>query len=494
MLYTILMCVLTPVLLLVGAVIFRLIFFVLYYQMNKSKYKHIPPAMPDTSIPFLTLFDEVNGFEKPVDEILTAAKGNSLMDFGPMAGGEHAVLVSDPVLLRDLFDTNRFPKLALNREAFSEILGDGLVTSEGELWKRERRLISPVFHFGQLKRMAIVMSEEAQHMVDEIKAKKGPVVVGEYFSSVALRIIVRSAFGNSEHLSPDDMGPIWTRFGRQVNAFFLGHLVLGNVLGRLPFPWRQRMLNTVAEIHVRIKQAIALRRQRGVEQSGPVPNDLLGALLSAQDEDGNGIDEELIVWECTTMLFAGHDTTSNLIAWACYYLQHEPEIQQKLYDEVKQVCGDRIASHGDVHELRYTKQVLQETLRLRPPVPWLQRETPEDTTLGGVNIPKGTQLWAGIIIAHHNPQYWSEPVKKFDPDRFAPEATKARHSHAFLPFSAGSRNCVGQKFALLEAQVLLSTLIQHFHVKPSPTSPKTVMAFEGTMTPRGLEVLFEPRQ
>ena len=193
----------------------------------------------------------------------------------------------------------------------------------------------------------------------------------------------------------------------------------------------------------------------------------LDVLMHAKTEDGQELSFTDIQEEVDTFMFEGHDTTAAAMTWATYLIGSHPDIQERIYDELGTVFGDdknRPASMEDLRQLHYLEQVIKESLRLFPSVPMYARVTTEECQIDGYIIPKGTQVAVFAYGLHHSPEVWNDP-ETFDPERFTPENCAGRHPYAYIPFSAGPRNCIGQRFALLEEKVMLSSLLRNFEVK-----------------------------
>ena len=192
----------------------------------------------------------------------------------------------------------------------------------------------------------------------------------------------------------------------------------------------------------------------------------LDVLLHAKTNDGQELSLSDIQEEVDTFMFEGHDTTAAAMTWATYLIGRHPSVQKRVHEELDQVFGDDInrpCTMDDVRKLQYLEKVIKESLRLFPSVPFLARVAKEDCEIDGYKIPKGTQLGVFVVNIHHNPDVWKNP-ETFDPERFNPENASKRHPYAFIPFSAGPRNCIGQRFALLEEKVMLSHLLRNFEV------------------------------
>lgn len=213
------------------------------------------------------------------------------------------------------------------------------------------------------------------------------------------------------------------------------------------------------------------------------------------NENENFTDQDIID-EVNTFMFAGHDTTSVGICWALYMIGRHPEVQEKLYEEMQQVFGDdktRIPTYKELNDMKYLERVIKETLRIRPSVPNISRKLSEDIEMNGYKLPAGSYVTLFIYFMHHDERYFPNP-EKFDPDRFLPENMENRPSYAFVPFSAGPRNCIGQRFALLEEKALISTIVRNFKVTSMQKLEDIHLILELVLRPHeGIKMKFERR-
>jgi len=239
------------------------------------------------------------------------------------------------------------------------------------------------------------------------------------------------------------------------------------------------------------------KKKRDLESSDSENDtDLLAALLRVKDETtGETIPPRLIVDESLTFLFAGHDTTSALLSWCCSLLANAPEVVHKMREEIKQVIGDKEKiSFDDVRQLRFCENVLKETLRMRSPVPFLAREVPNDTQLGETLLKKGTYVYIGIMSSNFDNRFWKDPME-FRPDRFDSQnhSEPATGPYSFVPFSAGPRSCIGQKFAMIEGVMAIVHIIREFDIVTEQTDDDIIWGFEGTMKPTNFTCSFVQR-
>jgi len=490
--------------------------FILSYQSKKGLYAHMQQITGLGNLPMLYFFDE--RMEEALDKMDnrdeegTLLPPSSVLHLGGYLDGCHLVAVADPEAIKQLLVEENFPKLPLGYEVLDVLLGKGLVTSTGALWHRQRKLITPSFHFGQLKLMHDTMVDEGHAMIARLTAQptstteasgRAPVNAAEFFSSITMAVIVQTSFGGL--LDSTDIANHWRVMNRAFNHYALGRFALGRAVNdAIPFPANRTVNGEAAQIRKKISHAIEKKRKLLADAAaageGVTARDLLTSLLQARDEDGNGMEEHLIIDECLTFLFAGHDTTSNLLSWTMYMLAKYPEEQKKVQEEVDRVLEGREPTMADLKQLKYTKCVLQECLRLRGPVPFLERLAPVDSELamsdGTVEkIPAGSAIWLMYGKAMTDPRFWGEDSEVYRPSRFAKENAAnepKRHPYSFTPFSAGARNCIGQKFAQNEALTLLAMLMQKFDVHADPKQ-EVKMIFEGTVSPKGFLCSFTPR-
>jgi len=490
--------------------------FILSYQSKKGLYAHMQQITGLGNLPMLYFFDE--RMEEALDKMDnrdeegTLLPPSSVLHLGGYLDGCHLVAVADPEAIKQLLVEENFPKLPLGYEVLDVLLGKGLVTSTGALWHRQRKLITPSFHFGQLKLMHDTMVAEGHAMIARLLAQptstteasgKAPVNAAEFFSSVTMAVIVQTSFGGL--LDPCEVAEHWRAMGKAFNLYALCRFALGKTVNdALPLPANRTVNRQAVLIRKLIRNVIEKKRTllAQAEEAGEAvtARDLLTSLLLVRDEDGNGMEEQLIVDECLTFLFAGHDTTSNLISWAIYMLTQYPEEMKKVQEEVDRVLEGREPTFADLDQLKYTKCVVLETLRLRVPIPIVERRAPVDRELvmsdGTVEqIPEGTVMWLMLGKAMKDPRYWGSDSEAFRPSRFDKanaDNEPNRHHYSFTPFSAGARNCIGQKFAQNEALTILAMLMQNFDVHADPTQ-KVTMLFEGTLCPKGYHCSFTAR-
>ncbi|XP_049937612.1 cytochrome P450 4C1-like [Schistocerca serialis cubense] len=361
-------------------------------------------------------------------------------------------------------------------------LGQGLLTSTGAKWHSRRKMITPAFHFSILDNFTEVFAEKSEVLVDILKTKADGEIfdIYPYITRCALDIICETAMGTSVNAQKNLESAYVTSIYR------VGEITVWRILS----PWLQsdfifRISPSGREFYKQLKvlhgfsQKVIQEKKKArmtVKIDGKTPQyDELGRkrrvafldLLLTESEQGQKLTDEEIQEEVDTFMFEGHDTTTAGMTWVLLLLGHHTEIQEKVYAELRDLFQDdpkRQPTMQDLHNMKYLEMVIKESLRLYPSVPFIARKATQDVEIGGYNIPEGTMLTMNIIHTHRDPDHWPDP-ERFDPDRFLPENIQKRHPFAFVPFSGGPRNCIGQKFAILEEKTVLSYILRHFRVQ-----------------------------
>ena len=366
-------------------------------------------------------------------------------------------------ILQENFGNFRRPDI-LN-ERFKAVVGEGLVTSNGEVWTRQRKMSQPAFHKEVINGLAGKMSEAVEEMLDswQKSADRGQEIElqSEMFH-VVLTILSRCLFGVD---LKRDVDVIEKSVG--IQAKYLNDRLNSpvDIPEGVPLPANRRFLAARAELDEVVDRMIAERRR-----GGEGPPDLLSILLEVRDENGRPLSDVQLRDEAKTFLIAGHDTTAITLSWAFTLLSQHPAAEQRLRSELDDVLGGRTPTAEDVPNLSYTKMVIQETLRHYPPLFILPRMPIEDDEVGGYHVPAGTTLIFCPYITHRHPDFWDNP-EGFDPTNFTPEAEKERHRFAYIPFSGGPRGCIGFPFAMLDMHLIIAMVLQRFRLSLSPGHP-----------------------
>jgi cytochrome P450 len=399
---------------------------------------------------------------------------------GPI-GYPGAVIVSDAQVLRPLMSRDT-PKSILYR-LFYPWLGIGLLTANGQVWKRKRRMLTGAFHFQILKKYTEVYVTCTQICIERCtKHVNGESFdIFPYITALTLDIITQCAFGQDIKAQSSDEFSEYINavkvasesvFARVRNPALLSDLVF-NLTSR-GRRWR-RALKVIHDLPDMVIKARRAQRHQAAQAGLEAPKhlDFLDLLLATVDEATNQPLEDLEIRnEVDTFMFEGHDTTAAGLCWAIYNFGKYPEALQHAHAEIDHVLGAKSApSYEDLSKFDYLERCIKETLRLFPPVPFYMRQVPEPTQLGPYLVAANTEVFISPYNVHRNPQYWSEPVEAFDPDRFSPAQSSARDPFAYIPFSAGNRNCIGQHFALNEEKTVLALWLRRFVPRVDPAHP-----------------------
>lgn len=345
------------------------------------------------------------------------------------------------------------------------VLGQGLVTSSGDLWKRQRRLIQPLFHRSSVGAMEDEIIGAGERLLERWgRLGDGAVVdVGEEMMRLTLEIITRTMFSTSVLDEVHVLGPA-LKTALEYAAQSMQNPFLPPVW--VPTPGNLRFRRAMIILHRLIDGLIAQRRQGGMRRG-----DLLDLLLEARDpESGEGMDEALIRDEALTVFAAGHETTAVALTWTWYLLGRHPEARARLQQELSDILGGRNPRVDDLPRLPFTRAVFEEALRLYPPAVGIMRRVTRDTHMEGCLLPRGSTVFVNIRNIHRHPGYWSDP-HRFRPERFLDEAQKPAHRLAFMPFGAGPRVCVGNHLALTEASLMLALIAKAYDLEPVSQEP-----------------------
>ncbi len=347
-------------------------------------------------------------------------------------------------------------------DAMRSLVGNGLFLSDGEFWLRQRRLMQPAFHQRRLAALVDGMALEAQVSIDRWAqaAATGQVLnMAQETTALAMRVVTRALFSTSLAGSEKRLAEAITTIIHEISFRF--DMPFYPPL-RFPTP---RNLRARAAVRTIDEEVFALIHSRS---GGEVKDDLLAMLMEARDEeDGKGMTDRQLRDEVLIMFAAGHETTANAMAWAFSELPRHPEMLAKLRRELDAVLGGRTPTAEDLPHLVYTRQVVEEVLRLYPPVFITSRQAVKEDVICGYRIPAGALISVSPFAMHRNARYWEDPLV-FDPERFTPERSTGRPRFAYFPFGGGPRQCIGKDFALFEATIVLAMAAQRFEWQPVP--------------------------
>ncbi len=382
------------------------------------------------------------------------------------------VVAMHPDAVRQVTVSNRqnYDKLKSYDVVRKFILGNGLVASNGDLWRRQRRLMAPFYTPKGVQAYGEIMLRDGLRLRERWSRMNGSTVhIGEEMTYVTASIILRSMFSMDT-----DEAIISMKSAVETMIGYAGRNQTGiDIPLWVPTAANRRYSKAREAVHAYILSTIQRRRARPETEW---PNDLLSRLMQARDEEtGEPMSEELLRDESITTFFAGHETTARTMTYTWYALATHPEAARKLHAELDTVLGDRTPTLDDLHRLPYTLQVIKEVLRLYPPAPFYIRDALDQDELGGFNT-GGLPVLLSPYYTHRHPDFWESPLD-FDPDRWTVEKEADMHPYAYHPFAAGQRVCIGNNFSLLESHILLSLLAREFAPRLAPGfSPHFIMA------------------
>lgn len=384
----------------------------------------------------------------------------------PLHGKQSLYLISRPEAVKHILQTN--PRnYVKGYDSVADLLGNGLVTSEGSFWLRQRRLMQPVFHQRSLQKLFATMAEIVDAMLDRWDAaaqSQQPLNVAAEMTQLTMQIIVRTMFGTS-------VGPEAQAVSRAFHEVldYLGHSQFSpiSIPRNVPTPGNRRYNAAMALLDRTVYGFIAERRQ----QDDQATDDLLGMLVAAQDADtGERMNDKQIRDEVMTIFLAGHETTASLVSWALYLLAQHPAAEQRMRAEHAAVLAGRAPTFAEIGQLTYARMVLDETLRLYPTAWIFGRRAVADDVVCGYHLPANTQITISPYATHRDPAFWENP-EAFEPERFTPERAAERPRFAYYPFAGGPRVCIGNNFALMEAQLILAMTFNRFRLSLVPGQP-----------------------
>jgi cytochrome P450 len=363
-------------------------------------------------------------------------------------------VVSHPDLVRDILITHgrNFVK-GRGLQRTKRLLGNGLLTSEGEFHLRQRRLAQPAFHRERIASYASAMVRHADRAAHRWRDGMR-VDMAQEMARVALAIAGETLFGADVEGEADEIREALTTI---LSMFNISILPFAEVLDHLPLPMTLRFNRARRRLDATIYRLIDERRASG-EDTG----DLLAMLMAARDEegDGSGMSDEQLRDEAMTLLLAGHETTANALAWTWYLLARHPRVEERLRGELAAALGGRLPTAEDAARLPYTRAVLAESMRLYPPAWSIGHRNVEPQPLGDYLLPAGTLCIMPIFLVHRDPRWWTAP-DEFRPERFL-EPEHERPRFAYFPFGGGRRQCIGEHFAWLEGVMVMATLAQRW--------------------------------
>ena len=398
----------------------------------------------------------------------------------------HAYFLYNPNDIESLLTTNAksYRKArSLRSPFFYRLVGNGLVTSEGDFWRRQRRLAQPAFHRQRISSYGDVMVQYAERAIDKWQDGEHRDIARD-MTRLTLEIVVKTLFNSDVSNDADHVGQILTGLVKPFASQATLKWIADN---RLPTPGHRRYFNAVSEIDRIVYRIIAERRASGYDEG-----DLLSMLLQAQDDDGTQMTDQQLRDEVMTLFLAGHETTALALSWSWYLLATHPEAEKKFHAELEEVLGGRAPNVSDLPRLKYTEMIAKEAMRLYPPAYAVGREAIEETEIGGFRVPKGTQLFAFQYVTHRDERYFDEP-DAFKPERWAPEIAERLPKYAYFPFGGGPRQCIGNYFAMMEIVLLMATIGQRFRFRLDSEHKVEVLPVLSLRPRDGIKAYIQPR-
>jgi len=379
-------------------------------------------------------------------------------------GPQDVFLFNHPDYIRDVLVTHQanFRKGRMLQRA-KILLGEGLLTSEGEFHRRQRRLAQPAFHRQRIAAYSAVMVDFAARIRDRWQ-DSATLDIAQEMNRLTLMIVGKTLFDTDVESEAGEVGQALTAIMEMFNTLMLP---FAELLEKLPLPSTRRFQRARDRLDAVIYRMLNERRTAGVDRG-----DLLSMLLLAQDEEGDrtSMTDVQVRDEALTIFLAGHETTANALTWTWYLLSQHPEVEARLHQEIDAVLGDRLPTADDLPQLRYAEMVFCESMRLYPPAWGLGRLAIEDYRIDGFDIPAGSLILMSQYVTHHDPRYFPDPFR-FDPERWTPEAQAARPRFSYFPFGGGPRQCIGEGFAWMEGILLIAALAQRWRMRLAPDHP-----------------------
>ncbi|KAK7088100.1 hypothetical protein V1264_022062 [Littorina saxatilis] len=359
-------------------------------------------------------------------------------------------------------------------------IGEGLLTAEGKKWERNRRLLTPAFHFEILRDYIDVYNSVVEEFMDKMEKASGgeryveasaPLVI------TALDTLLRCALSYNDNIQLKGDDHPYVKAVKRMSALILERSLKIHLYPEFTYKLTKQgkeyyqlcdyVHNFTLDIIAARKKQLA-KQEEGEQKTGRKRLDFLDILLTSQDEQGQGLTDTEIRDEVDTFTFAGHDTTSTALGWCLYALGRYQDIQERVFKDVENVMGNRAqVQWEDLTNFQYLPLFIRETMRVYTIVPTISRQVSSPLTIEGVHIPKGVVVDINIYQLHTNPNVWENPME-FNPNRFEKEVFAGRDPYVFVPFSAGPRNCIGQNFAMNEIKTMVACIVKRFHIEADP--------------------------
>ncbi len=402
-----------------------------------------------------------------------AQYGDAFRVYSPVTESHIYVFSHPDYVKRLLVDNHHNYTKGIGIERVAILLGKGIMVSEGELWRRQRRMIQPAFHRDNIARMFEHIRNANQELLGKWLAcanNNQEINVTQDMSDVTLNIVLRSIFGG-------DLETIVASHGSNPFA-----LLTDETERNLTFAYKFRALSRL------IMDCVTRRRAQNQDRA-----DLLAMLMAARDrKSGEPMPDRQLLDEVMTLIVAGHETTASALNWMWYLLSQHADVEQRLHQEIDRLPASP-ATMDELTQLAYTRQVVEETLRLYPPGWLLTRRSIESDNIGGYPIAPNTDVFISPYIVHRHPGFWAEP-ERFDPERFAPSHAAQRHRFCYLPFALGPRACIGEHFAMIEMMLHTAMLARHIRLRYLPKHPIELECQVNLRSKHSIHMLPDKRQ
>ncbi len=404
--------------------------------------RRLPPAPPSSNLRQLVR-DPLGFFHA------AATQYGDIVCYRPAP--EPAYLINHPDYVRHvLLDNNHnYSKATSSNLLFTKVVGEGLLTSEGETWRKQRRMMQPAFHHSRLERLDEIIAQAAEIMLErwkELFTAGQPVDLSREMGALTLTVTTKALFG--------------VDLGDEVRE--IGELVTEG-LGYLEKPSNPHLVNSISRLN-KVVDRIIQQRKQDFRDGG----DLLSSLIQARDDKtGIGMDDDQLRCQILTLMLAGYDTTASALSWTWYLLSQNPSSLERLRQEVVTILNGRTPRYSDLEQLPYTRMVLNESLRMYPPAWTLGRRAIDEDEIAGYYVAPNTVIAICVYSLHRHPGFWNNP-DVFHPERFTEENSAGRHKFAYIPFGAGPRQCIGNNFGLMEACLVIACIAQRFELHLMP--------------------------
>ena len=399
-------------------------------------------------------------------------------DFVRWRGFQDVYLVNHPDFIRPVLsrDYSHFSKRTIDYRVLAQVMGNGLVTNDGPHWVRQRRLMQPMFSNHRIESFDGRINALTASLMNEWETRVGgeTLRIDREMGRLTFGIVGATLFGSDLERHAGEVAEILEV--ANLNPFEPRALM--TLCSWVPTPHNLKWRHAVRRLDRIVYGMIDARRQRGAGG-----DDILDHLIRALgEESGEGMDERQMRDEVVTLMLAGHETSANALAWTLYLLDRHPDVQARLAESLTETLNGAPANAGDLSRLPYLKQVVQESMRLYPPVWSYARRSEQEEEFEGYRLPAGAYVAVVPYALHRHPKFWPDP-ERFEPDRFDPDRGEGRHPYSYLPFAAGPRTCIGAGMAMLETQLVLAQILQSFRVRIVPDHPIETTA-KVTLRPR----------